>query len=165
MPSRRTREGVLDRRVKWRNASCWANRGTVIRIWGSSLGDLERTGQSGHARAFRTLRGAVWGGQTCQGATRRRMSAVANYALRTHEGESQEQGASGAWLGRGAGLLLNLKRTVRTRLVRQCSTRHPSRVFASRLVTGRYVPTCTCPLRRNVVVGRVQCGKQISLTR
>lgn len=150
MPSRRTREGVLDRRVKWRNASCWANRGTVIRIWGSSLGDLERTGQSGHARAFRT---------------RRRMSAVANYALRTHEGESQEQGASGAWLGRGAGLLLNLKRTVRTRLVRQCSTRHPSRVFASRLVTGRYVPTCTCPLRRNVVVGRVQCGKQISLTR
>lgn len=137
--------------------------GTVIRIWGSSLGDLERTGQSGHARAFRTLLGAVWGGQTCQGATRRRMSAVANYALRTHEGESQEQGASGAWLGRGAGLLLNLKRTVRTRLVRQCSTRH--RVFASRLVTGRYVPTSTCPLHRNVVVGRVQCGKQISLTR
>ena len=140
---RRTREGVLERRVKWRNASCWANRGTVIRIWGSSLGDLERTGQSGHARAFRTLRGAVWGGQTCQGATRRRMSAVANYALRTHEGESQEQGASGAWLGRGAGLLLNLKRTVRTRLVRQCSTRPIACIR---------VAACHWPLRAHLYV-------------
>ena len=147
MPSPHARKGVLERRVKWRNASCWANRGTVIRIWGSSLGDLERTGQSGHARAFRTLRGAVWGGQTCQGATRRRMSAVANYALRTHEGESQEQGASGAWLGRGAGLLLNLKRTVRTRLVRQCSTRH--RVYSRRGLS----LAATCPLVRAHYVG------------
>ncbi len=76
------------------------------------------------------------------------MSAVANYALRTHEGESQEQGASGAWLGRGAGLLLNLKRTVRTRLVRQiCSTRH--RVYSRRGLS----LAATCPLVRAHYVG------------
>ena len=160
---RRTREGVLERRVEWptrrvgQMLDCNKDLGKFARRPRANRPVWARSGFQNIARR------RLGGSNVPNCATRRRMSAVANYALRTHEGESQEQGASGAWLGRGAGLLLNLKRTVRTRLVRQCSTRH--RVFASRLVTGRYVPTSTCPLRRNVVVGRVQCGKQISLTR